>query len=436
MRRLFLSAPPITPRSIPGCVLWLEADRIPQGSYASDSFTRADSASSLGTADSGQAWSAPSGTWGISGNKAYSASATNGDRANLPAGVRDAVFSVDITSDNYSVSNPGLMVRFVDNSNFLYVDLQGGNARILKVVANATTSLASAAFTPTNSVTYNLKAACYGDVIALYVDNVLKATTTLSGDDSTLFSGATATGVGLRFGKSSGTPSLTWDNLAVRLNNDGDPLNAWPDLSGLGNHATQSTPTNQPAVKTGIVNGRPVVRFASASSQYLKADTLAAALGGSDVPFTAVWVGRLADTPGSNYAWFGLGRSSTANPLHYGLSNGSGLLLGQRRDDAATSKSTTATGTLDTAAHVFAHVFWGTTLDQLVDGAGSTGNDLDVGTITFDQFALGTLNRTTAANFLNGDLAFFGLWNRALSARELSALGRKYLGPKYAVAVS
>lgn len=43
----------------------------PAGPIVSDTFDRADSTTSLGSADTGQAWTALSGTWGISTNAAY-----------------------------------------------------------------------------------------------------------------------------------------------------------------------------------------------------------------------------------------------------------------------------------------------------------------------------------------------------------------------------
>jgi len=50
-----------------------------------DSFDRADSATTLGSADTGQAWTAHSSTWGITGNLAYNVSAQNEvQRATVP----------------------------------------------------------------------------------------------------------------------------------------------------------------------------------------------------------------------------------------------------------------------------------------------------------------------------------------------------------------
>ena len=41
----------------------------------------------------------------------------------------------------------------------------------------------------------------------------------------------------------------------------GDPVETWPDLSGNGIHATQSTSNKRPTFQTAAMNGRPVVRF-------------------------------------------------------------------------------------------------------------------------------------------------------------------------------
>lgn len=50
--------------------------------------------------------------------------------------------------------------------------------------------------------------------------------------------------------------------------NDGDPVSTWTDYSGNGFHAVQSG-SNRPLYKTGIVNSKPVIRFVSASTNYM-----------------------------------------------------------------------------------------------------------------------------------------------------------------------
>jgi hypothetical protein len=59
------------------------------------------------------------------------------------------------------------------------------------------------------------------------------------------------------------------------VTSDGAAVARWEDQSGSGNHATQATSGNRPVLKTAIVNGLPVIRFVSASSQYLTAPDIA-----------------------------------------------------------------------------------------------------------------------------------------------------------------
>lgn len=53
---------------------------------------------------------------------------------------------------------------------------------------------------------------------------------------------------------------LKADALAL---NDGDPVDAWTDSSGEENTPVQATSNLQPVFKTNILNGKPVIRFAS-----------------------------------------------------------------------------------------------------------------------------------------------------------------------------
>jgi hypothetical protein len=56
---------------------------------------------------------------------------------------------------------------------------------------------------------------------------------------------------------------------------DGAAVVTWTDLYGLGNSPTQATSAKRPVFKTSILNGRGVVRFASASAQWLTLPTYA-----------------------------------------------------------------------------------------------------------------------------------------------------------------
>lgn len=66
-----------------------------------------------------------------------------------------------------------------------------------------------------------------------------------------------------------GNLSGWWDASALGYANNtaiDNASNKWTDLSGNANHLTQSTAGNRPLLKTGIINGKAVVRFDGASS--------------------------------------------------------------------------------------------------------------------------------------------------------------------------
>lgn len=59
-----------------------------------------------------------------------------------------------------------------------------------------------------------------------------------------------------------------WKADSITSLSDSDPVSTWNDSSSSANNLT-NTGTNRPTYKTNILNGKPVVRFAGASTQYL-----------------------------------------------------------------------------------------------------------------------------------------------------------------------
>lgn len=80
-----------------------------------DSFTRADSTSSLGNADTGQAWVAAEGTWGISSNQAYYVSGGSSRKAYIEASTADCTVTVTMSGE---MDYGGLMFRYTDANNY------------------------------------------------------------------------------------------------------------------------------------------------------------------------------------------------------------------------------------------------------------------------------------------------------------------------------
>lgn len=81
----------------------------PPTPVVTDTFDRADSAVSLGTATSGHVWTPRHGTWGISGNKGYCPTPAVPSEATLNPAVTNVDISVDITLD--AAGNNGIVFR-------------------------------------------------------------------------------------------------------------------------------------------------------------------------------------------------------------------------------------------------------------------------------------------------------------------------------------
>jgi prepilin-type processing-associated H-X9-DG protein len=148
--------------------------------YVHDTFTRADSSTAIGTPDVGTAPTAVFGTWGISSNQGYLASASGGTptagnyrQAVYESSHADCSVSADvITSGQCEV---GLVVRHGDGANFLMVDISydGTFGKIgiglFKCVGSTFTSLIAAVNTnAATGSTIPVKLTVAGNVHTLY----------------------------------------------------------------------------------------------------------------------------------------------------------------------------------------------------------------------------------------------------------------------------
>ena len=167
---------------------------VPGAAGASDTFTRANSATSLGTATSGQTWVASVGTWGITSNTAYIPTpvANASNIAYIAAIKSDGTFQVTVADSAGVNDNAALVLRYVDASNYLNLTLDGFSGAVLlqKVVAGTATTVATAAATFPTTASQVLTVVASG---SSYVCK-LNGTTVFSATDTAL---NTATGVGL-----------------------------------------------------------------------------------------------------------------------------------------------------------------------------------------------------------------------------------------------
>jgi len=187
------------------------------GSVLLDSFGRANSTSTLGNADTGQTWSANVGTWGISSNKAYSVSGTTERKAYINHGLTDNFIVVgDITtSASTDATQAGLVVRGVDSTNLIWVELVDtasvNRVRLGRRVSNTfATAAFSTAVTIVPSTTYHVAVVVTGSLFAVYVDGAHMFSYTLSGAEATAFGSGANVGLYVNL-----NADPRWDNFGV-----------------------------------------------------------------------------------------------------------------------------------------------------------------------------------------------------------------------------
>lgn len=105
------------------------------GVLFSDTFTRADSATTLGSD-----WTAITGTWGVSGGNAYNPSGTTNACAVVDSGAADALVQVTLSDTTASVKTIGLYVRVTDADNWIRFVFSAGALFLQKKVAGAATA--------------------------------------------------------------------------------------------------------------------------------------------------------------------------------------------------------------------------------------------------------------------------------------------------------
>lgn len=111
-----------------------------------DDFNRANgSLNGSTTSDGAATWTVQVGTFNVASNQASSGSSGGLDHATLEAACADCEVSVTIRTN--SANSRGVVLRWVDTSNYLLVDQSATALRLRKRVAGSTTTVASAVVT-------------------------------------------------------------------------------------------------------------------------------------------------------------------------------------------------------------------------------------------------------------------------------------------------
>lgn len=183
----------------------LAAAAIPQRNLVvADTFTRADDATTLGSATSGATYTAiagPTNVLGISSNKCYNVTTSN-CRSTIDAGVTDHISSIRIDTKSAEMY---LMVRYIDSSNYVRVGVTSsiGQLKYQRITSGSAAVDTALGITPANGD--DLTVRCVGGQITVFLNDVLISTITET-------QGLTATLVGIQM---SGTLGGRLDNYLV-----------------------------------------------------------------------------------------------------------------------------------------------------------------------------------------------------------------------------
>lgn len=154
-----------------------------QGATYEDTFTRANSSSSLGNLESPvTAWVVPSGTFGITSNQAYNSSARSSvsEHAVVDVGVTEGSIEIYLTPDNTN-AHCSVVFRYLDANNFMtcnFVRTAGGDigTALYKNVAGSFTFITGTTVNPLWSGTsqHKINISWSGTTVSLSVDDVAK----------------------------------------------------------------------------------------------------------------------------------------------------------------------------------------------------------------------------------------------------------------------
>jgi hypothetical protein len=212
-------------------------------------------------------------------------------------------------------------------------------------------------------------------------------------------------------------------------------VSEWRDKSGLGRKLEQSSGSNQPALLTNGIGGKPALGFTASSTHFMRgtfSQTLSAA--------TAFLVARMGSATSSNGRIWSL--EVTGQVVDFG---GTGHLVLCKRNGANNAVDSyhddgnrgARNVTLDVPfIHSVSH--GGLTLSNRINnGAAATHTRASAWSATFGTMMLSTASASgsVTGNLLDGRIAEMLLYSRELSGTERSTVHR-YLGAKYGITVS
>ncbi len=215
------------------------------------------------------------------------------------------------------------------------------------------------------------------------------------------------------------------------ITESGGLVSQWNDKSGNGNNATQGTGANQPTTGDTSQNGLNTLSFDG--GDFLTASAIASIMDGSDKP-ASIFAVTTSQGTGSRVIWcFADSVDSNFNFVRYNTGS-----FAFSKFDGTVSKLEATTGTQVNGTYdLTALVNAGITADFRDDGAITSDDfDFDVGTMTCDTFAIGSLVQSGSPTaFLIGSIAELIVYDRELTLAETNQV-ETYLANKWGITIA
>lgn len=213
---------------------------------------------------------------------------------------------------------------------------------------------------------------------------------------------------------------LRWFNAGDLGLSDGDSVGQWDDLSANADHATQATAANKPTFKTGIINGEPVVRFAT--DDFLSFSQIFNTSGAVGAMFVVAeltsgtsgnFLSTRSASPDPNGGW-GLRGSNTTSALYFHVGGTPNL-----------------TFSYASGFHLLEVIRDGLDVDTYVDGSLDDSQTTSSYTASpAGETRIGGSPHNGGSSFLNGDIAEIIILDAMPSASDRGDI-ESYLMTKY-----
>jgi alpha-tubulin suppressor-like RCC1 family protein len=233
----------------------------------------------------------------------------------------------------------------------------------------------------------------------------------------------------------AGAPMNRWvaDSLS---GNNSTSISSWTDIVGEKS-ATQSLAGNQPELYTNVLNGHNTVRFSGSASQYLTVSAANSSISGAGsftmiVVFRTSTLGNVSSDFYDNTGLLGADVPGVVDDWSFVI-NGSqlGAGLGSAANECSTDFSLYGGDVTDGNPHIGIYVRNADTVTLYVDGAVvASQNGLCTDARMDCPFNIGAM--TGPQYYFNGDIAEIQLYDRALSAQEITSVD-DVLGATYGI---